>query len=481
MKIALSRKNLWERLPVPLRRGIGDALSILPVEVALGPRYRRERAFLEQAQWWPMERSREHQVARLRRVCALAAERTPYYARSFRTAGFDPRDLRAVEDLRGLPLIDRRTLSEHLAEMCTSSPPRGDYVSTGGSTGAPLRFYIGAERSAVEYAHLAAGWSRAGYRPGIPLAVFRGRVVPPGAAGLRHEHDPLLRHHYYSNFHMSEGDMGRYLDHLAGLGLCFLHVYPSAAFALAHHIRRAGRGAPPNVRGVLAESETVYVDQRQLVEDVFGCRYFSTYGHTEKLVAAAECESSSDYHVWPTYGLCELLDESGRPVTTPGERGEIVGSGFINTSVPFIRYRTGDFATLVGNGCRDCGRQHVLLRDIRGQRVHEFLVAVDGSRIAWTALNMHDDTFERVSRFQFLQEQPGRAVLRVVPAAGFGSVDHERILRNLEVKLRGRVDLTLELTQEVVLTPVGKAIYVDQRIPRAADVAEHDVGRGPAR
>jgi phenylacetate-CoA ligase len=476
LKLALSRRNLWEKLPPPLRRGIGGALSVVPVEVVLGARYRRERAFLEQAQWWPQARSREYQLGQLRRICALAAERTPYYARSFRDGGFDPRDLHAVEELRGLPLIDRRTLDEHLAEMCTSSPPRGDYVSTGGSTGAPLRFYIGAERSAFEYAHLAAGWSRAGYRPGLPLAVFRGRVVPPGAAGLRHEFDPLLRHHYYSDFHMSEGDMDRYLDQVAGLGPCFLHVYPSAAFTLAHHIRRRGRSAPVNVRGILAESEIVYEDQRRLVREVFGCRYFASYGHTE-LVAAAECESSTVYHVWPTYGLCELLDESGRPGTTPGQWGEIVGTGFVNTSVPFIRYRTGDFATLAGTGCRHCSREHLLLRDIRGQRVHEFLVAADGSRIAWTALNMHDDTFERVARFQLLQQQPGRAVLKVVPAAGFGAADRERILRNLEVKLGGRIDLTLELTQDVAVTPVGKAIYVDQRIPQAPAVGEPDGGR----
>jgi phenylacetate-CoA ligase len=479
--LALSRKNLWDKLPTSLRRSVGAALSVLPVEVVLGHRYRRERAFLEQAQWWPLERAREHQVGQLRRICALAAERTTYYARTFRAAGFDPRDLRAVEDLSGLPLIDRRTLTEHLEEMCTSSPPRGDYVSTGGSAGAPLRFYIGPERSAVQYAHLAAGWSRAGYRPGMALAVFGGRVVSPGKGGLRYEHDALLRYHYYSNFHMSEEEIGRYLDHLAGLGPCFLHVYPSAGFALAHHIWRAGRSAPANVRGILAESEIVYEDQRRFVRQVFGCRYFSSYGHTEKLVAAAECESSSDYHVWPTYGLCELLDEAGRPVTTLGQRGEIVGTGFINTSVPFIRYRTGDFATLAGTGCRQCGRDHLLLRDIRGHRVQEFLVAVDGSRIAWTALNVHDDTFERVLRFQFLQEEPGRAVLKVVPAAGFGSADQERILRNLEVKLRGRIDLTLELVQEVTLTSVGKTIYVDQRIPQASYVCEPDVGPRPSR
>ena len=151
----------------------------------------------------------------------------------------------------------------------------------------------------------------------------------------------------------------------------------------------------------------VYPEQREMVEEVFGCRYFSCYGHTEKLVFASECEESTDYHIWPTYGYFELLDENDKPVTTPGVRGEIVATGFINTVMPFIRYRTGDWATYVGNRCDACGRKHTIIRDIRGHRTQEILITANGSEISWTALNMHNDTFLNVQQFQFRQEKPG--------------------------------------------------------------------------
>ncbi|MBU0717606.1 MAG: phenylacetate--CoA ligase family protein, partial [Planctomycetes bacterium] len=105
---------------------------------------------------------------------------------------------------------------------------------------------------------------------------------------------------------------------------------------MVRFMRHTGRVVPSNICGVLAESEIVYPDDRALAEQLLGVRYFSSYGHTEKLVMAAECEHSGDYHVWPTYGIAELLDDEGRPITTPGQRGEIVGTGFINTIVPFI-------------------------------------------------------------------------------------------------------------------------------------------------
>jgi len=469
MKRALSLKNAWEQGPPSFKIAIGPLIGAIPLPWLLGQRFRRHLRFVETAQRWSGDQARAHQLGELRRILTLAYERTPYYRRAFDTVGFTPPDLRDVQDLRQLPTIDRRTLREHLNEMCTVPPTAAnvDYTATGGTGGEPLAFYINSGRSAVEYAYLVSSWRRAGFTLGMPLAVFRGRRVPKDRSGFRHEYDPLLRQHYYSTFHMTDVDQRRYLAHLRGIGPCFLHVYPSSATALARFIQGARLDPPPNVRGLIAESENVYPDQRRLVESVLGRRLFSCYGLTEKVVAAAECEHSTNYHVWPTYGFFELLDTAGQPITTPGQRGEIVGTGFINAVVPFVRYRTGDFATYVGERCTECGRNQPIITDIRGHRIQEVLIAADGGLITWTALNVHDDSYARILRFQFLQDTPGRARLRVVPAPGFGERDGERLLRALEAKLDGRLRLEFEVVESLPVTALGKAIYVDQRIPGA--------------
>lgn len=465
MRRAFSRKNLWENAPAGVRRIAGGLLSRVPPAIVLGPDFRRNLRGVLAAERWPQERIRAYQVGQLRRICRLAIG-APYYRESFRTAGFAPDDLYRVEDLAGLPTIDKHVVTNRLAELCAQPIDRGgvDFVSTGGTSGNPLRFYMPSSRSAPEFAHLVAGWQRIGYRLQTPQVVLRGKVVAENRDGLRHEYDPLLRRHYYSNFHMSDDAMARYLDHVATIGPCFLHVYPSSIQALARFLERAGRPAPANIRGILAGSEQVYPVQRGLAERVFGVRYYSWYGHSEKLVLAGECEHSTDYHVWPTYGFCELLDDEGRAVTQPGQSGEIVGTGFINTVMPFIRYRTGDYATYVGDHCPGCGRAHVLIRDIVGHRTHEFLVAADGSQISWTALNMHDDTFDRVRQFQFYQVRCGQAVLRMVPDDDYEHADAARIMHHLNQKLDGRVTFTIRLMNEIPLSPRGKAVYVDQRI-----------------
>jgi phenylacetate-CoA ligase len=469
MKRAWSRKNLWEGLPAPLRATAGAVLRALPPHRLLGKRFRDQLNLAREAEWWPAERWRSYQVEQLRRICTLAAK-TPFYQEAFASAGFDPRDICEPEDLAGLPLIDKTVVIERGAEMCRlPAGDRGvDSISTGGSTGAPLHFLIDANRSAAEYAHLVVSWERAGYDLAIPQAVIRGQVVGIGRDGLRHSYDPVLRRHYYSNFHTSDHDLARYFDHIARIGPCYLHVYPSSAAVLARYLERTGRRAPVNIRGILAGSENVYPQERANVERAFGVRYFSWYGHSEKLVLAAECEHSSDYHVWPTYGLCELVDDAGRPVRTPGQRGEIVGTGFINTVMPFIRYRTGDYATYVGRRCAVCGREQPILRDIVGHRTHEMLIAADGGLISWTAINMHDDTFAHVGRFQFRQDEPGVALLMIVPAPGFSEGDLKRIRANVNAKLAGRIRFEIATVPDVALTHAGKCTYVDQRLDLAA-------------
>ncbi|NQU75590.1 MAG: phenylacetate--CoA ligase family protein [Planctomycetes bacterium] len=476
MKLAISRKNLWHRLQPGPRTLLGRLLGIVPVQYLLGRRFRETLRFAVRSQWWPVERIRAYQLKQLQRICTIA-QQSPFYARLFKKAGFVPGDLRTVECLSYLPTIDKLTIREHLAEMCTVSPWRAnvDKISTGGTSGMPLQFYINADRSATEYAYLTASWHRAGYRLQTPLAVFRGRVVPVDRSGMHHEYDAILRHHFYSSFHMTDSDMARYVEHISGIGPCYLHVYPSTGAALTRFILRSGYQAPANIRGIIAESETVYPQQRQKAEEVFCCRYLSCYGQSEKLVLAAECEHSTDYHVWPTYGYFELLDASGRPVTRPGESGEIVGTGFINSIVPFIRYRTGDFATYVADHCDRCGRAHPIIRDIQGHRTQEVLITRGGSMISWAAMNMHDDTFARVRQFQFRQDTPGQAVLRIVPAEGFGEANRRRILANLGQKLDWQIDLDIELTDSIALSPRGKAVYVDQRIVPQVPEGEKEI------
>lgn len=466
MKQAWSRKNIWEKLPRRLKSIAGHALGFIPVPYILGKRFCHVLRFIEGAQWWSSRKFKDYQLEQVQRICTHAFGKSKFYHDHFAAAGLNPTAIKDLSDIERLPTINRDTVNDNLDNMLTVSPKamHVDYITTGGTGGVPLRFYIGADRSHIEYPYLVSGWQRIGYQLGIPMAVIRGKIVTPDRYGMAHEYDPVLRHHFYSNFHMTEENMGRYLAHIRTIGPCFMHIYPSSAVSLTRFMLRHKIPSISNIMGILAESENVYPEQRQMVEDVFGCRYFSSYGHTEKLIAAAECEKSTNYHVWPTYGYFELLDENGKPVTTPGEIGEIVGTGFINQVVPFIRYRTGDYATFIADRCEECGREMPIIADIRGHNIQEHLVASDYSLITWSAINMHDDTFDHVLQFQFYQDTPGVAVLKIVPATTLSKPNIVAMQENLKRKLNGRLEFVIKIVDNIPLSSRGKAIFVDQQI-----------------
>ena len=448
-----------------LKSTLGRCLGLIPPKWLLGRSFTENCKFVRDAQWWPAERAREYQLNELREIINLAYERTKFYRRVFDSVGFRPGDLRTLDDMNQLPTIDKQVVNENRLDMCTKNVKGRDvdFGSTGGTSGTPLHFYLSANRHSVEYAYLTRSWERVGYRLGMPMAVLRGRTVRADRNGLRHEYDPILHHHYYSNFHMTGDNMRRYLHHIRSIGPCMLHAYPSSAQALANYIIEIGNQGPQNVQGVLLESENVYPDQVHAIEKAFHARTFSSYGHSERLVLAVQCEHTHNYHVWPTYGFFELLDNDDKPVCTPGQQGEVVGTGFINTVMPFIRYRTGDWATYVGGRCEACGREHIILSDIEGRWPQGALIAADGSVVTMTALNIHDDTFNNVREYQFHQSVPGKATLCVVPVTPFDDKEKQRIVMNMNKRLQGQVTLDLEIRTELVKTARGKQPRVIQK------------------
>ena len=237
-RFGINRRRLWESTPRPVRQLLGLGLGLFGPELLLGREFRTWKAFADAAQYWSTAQAETYQLEQLERLCHLAYEKSDYYRKAFTERNITPDDIRSLDDISRLPVIDRHVVRDQMESMCTDSlnSPNIEMASTGGTGGEPLRFVLPSDRSAFEYAHLVASWQRCGFSLETPLAVLRGRVVQPNRRGLYHEHDPLLRHHYYSSFHMSDGNMERYLKHIATIGPCFLHVYPSTVAALARFI-----------------------------------------------------------------------------------------------------------------------------------------------------------------------------------------------------------------------------------------------------
>ena len=428
--------------------------------------YRRMYTLLRRSRWWSREELLAYQAEALSRLLDHAYENVPYYRRIFDERGLVPADIRTPGDLALLPFLTKEIVQANLADLKARNYPESafEYVRTSGSTGTPMGFYYerGTSR-AKEWAFMKVQWDRVGYRFTDRCVVLRGHVVNPASDGACWRKALFGRWLIMSSHLMTEETLPAYIDRIRRFRPRFIQAYPSTAVVLARYMREHEIEAFPTVRAVLCGSENLYPWQRSLLAGAFGCRVFSWYGNSEQTVLAGECEESPHYHIFPEYGIVELIGRDGRPVERPGEAGEVVTTSLINPICPLIRYRTMDVAVL-GEGPCSCGRNYPLLEKVEG-RVQDFIVTKDRRLISMTAVNMHSGVFDNVAQFQFYQKVEGEVLMRIVKRPGYTEADTEQILSELEKKFEGGVDVAIRFVAKIPRTRRGKYQFLIQDLP----------------
>jgi phenylacetate-CoA ligase len=438
------------------------ALRILPAYSA----YKKTYALLRESRRWSREELTAHQARALSRLLDHAYRNVPYYRRVFRERRLVPGDIRSPEDLRLLPYLTREDLQNNLPDLKAQNYPESafEYVTTGGSTGIPVGFYYekGVSR-AREWAFMKTQWDRVGYRFTDRCVVLRGHVVDTAASGNYWRRALFGRWLIMSSHQMTEETLPDYVDRIRRFKPRFIHAYPSTAVILARYMREQGIGPLPTVKAILCGSENLYPWQRDLLTEVFGCRVFSWYGNSEQTVLAGECEESTHYHIFPEYGIVELIGRDGEPVQGPGEMGEVVATNLTNFVCPLIRYRTMDVAVLGKDSCT-CGRQYPILEKVEG-RLQEFIVTRSGHLISVTPINYESEAFENIRQFQMYQEEVGELIMKVVRKPAYTEKDTRQLTAELRCQLGDGVNVHIHFVDEIPRTEGGKFRYLIQKIP----------------
>ncbi len=439
----------YERAPQWVRACVGTAYRSIPTSIRLGRVYRHFNSLIEEGYGWSINEWERYQADQLLRTLTQAYESCPYYRESFSTAGVTPSDFRNLEDLQKFPLIGKQTMIDHLDRMASSTIDKSErlYITTGGSTGQPVGFYLhkGISRP-KEQAFLEAMWRRAGYVSGDRVAVMRGHVTSARTNGNIAYLDRTRNWLIMSSYDLTEENSLNYVKKLNDFRPKFLHFYPSSALLLAKWMQKTGIRLSFQAEALLCGSERLELPQKRQLEDVFKCRVYRWYGHSERVVLAGEGRASEDFSFWPQYGFAEFGEENEDGLV------EVIGTSFHNMAMPLIRYRTGDYVR-VSEVPSEYG--WACVSQIAG-REQEFLVALNGRRISLTAFNMHDNIFDGLYAVQFKQEMPGEARLCYVPNSKFDSSKLSIIKKGIARKLGNDFKITFEKVDETVKTSLGK-------------------------
>jgi glycosyltransferase involved in cell wall biosynthesis/phenylacetate-coenzyme A ligase PaaK-like adenylate-forming protein len=298
---------------------------------------------------------------------------------------------------------------------------------------------------------------------GVILAL-RGRTVSTANRGRVWTYEPIKKHLILSSDHLEPRFMPEYVAALKRWRPRHIHAFPSALFPLLVWLHEHGQQALlSQVTSVVLTSESVFEHHMRAFRAFFDCPVLVTYGHTERVLLANTLADDGRYHFWPHYGYLELLDADGRQVTQVGAVGEIVGTSFDNHVMPFVRYRTGDFAVL-GGPANPRAPGFPVLERIDG-RLQEFVVCADHRLVTVTTLGAaHFEQLDSCLRIQYEQHTPGELVLRVIALRPLDARAVREIEQAVRDKTQGGCRVSVQQVDDIPLTERGKQRLLVQHL-----------------
>lgn len=417
-----------------------------PVRV-YGSRYGAYRVFLRDSE------QQYDPLPKLLEIVNDAISRVPYYRKCY--GNRKVASLAEFEEWIGF--IDKETILAGYPDFMAEGIDLSTYDqgTTGGTSGRPLQLIAPRDRYVVEMATMHSLWERAGYRFDV-RAVIRNQRLDDGQL---YQINPITREVIFDGFRLNSDYFARIYATITKLSIRFIHCYPSTAhefatFLLENRLNTSG------ITAFLSGSENIFDYQRALIQGRLGIRFYNWYGHSEKLVLAGYCAGTDNYHVEPTYGYFELVDDENRVIREPGGVGEIIGTPFHNPGMPFIRYRTGDFAEYVGDYCPACKRHLPLIRNIRGRWSGDRIYNADGTFVTTTALNLHNDLYQVINGMQYLQQSKGVLEVLVVKSKNYMPHHEKALYAHFKSKLGDGTTVSICYVDKLLRKPNGKFVHI---------------------
>lgn len=418
-------------------------------------------AELEQSQWRTADELRASQSEALVRLVRHAWAHVPWYRGRMRALGLEPGDVRSIDDLARLPLLEREEARRHARERESTAGPVAEIrKQTSGTTGEPLVIAYERDSEVWRQAVRLRGYRWAGYRPADPTLHFWGAPLhapPPATTRAKIALDRMLRREWVVPCAVMGDDalraVAREIDERRPK---LLVCYAQAGAELARFVLREGLRRWRSVR-VVCGAERLLPSDRADLEEAFG-PVFETYGCREVMLIAAECEAHDGMHVSMENLAVELVVREpggGTRAARPGEVGEIVITDLHNLAAPFLRYANGDVAVAAAEAPCACGRGLARIRSVEG-RTTDQLRDARGRPVSGLAVSfLFHDLGARIRRFQLVQHADGSVTLRIVPdsPAGDALID---LLRGRCERLLSGARARVEVVGDLPRSPAGK-------------------------
>ncbi|MCC7571326.1 hypothetical protein KO465_08410 [Candidatus Micrarchaeota archaeon] len=401
--------------------------------------------FMERSNW-PIEKIYEFRQKKLSEALERASK-TPYYQRLFSEMGAEWRDFIETKNFSKLPVVKKSDIRKNLDDFRPRLQKSTDkFIQTSGTTGESFMFPVS---SNVEPEQWALWWRYRAWhniRRDEKYALFASAPVVVGQLrGRPYRFNSANNEYRFSIFHITKNTASVYVDSLNKIKPSWIHGNPTAIALLSHYIIELGLKLYFEIKCITVGSENLLSWQKQAIEKAFNARVFQHYGQAEAVANISECECGK-LHTDEDYSYVEYLDGD------EFDSFSMVGTQFNNYAFTFLRYETGDLATIESGSCC-CGHPGRIVKTIDG-RLTDYIILPNGEKVASLAAPFHST--DHLAGAQIYQGPEGDLTIKYIPGEGW-SVD---VLSKIEKSIRLRVgqEIKIKFMQvcEIEKTPRGK-------------------------
>ena len=400
------------------------------------------------------------QLARLKAILTRAASETTFYKRRFKEAGFNPGDVRDLDDIKQLPPLTREDLANHRDDMVidryqpfiaasleskySNHNPnpiarfsRQKMVShtTSGSTGTPVRFYADGTIESASWAREILVKDRYGLTQGVREARFYRPVAEHKPSKKTLFRKMLWNHLIFPASTFDPKTRESIVQQLRAFHARVWFILASTARLLADYLEEAVHDpeeiAPDLILNIGA---TLTPNDDEVIKKILGCHIADLYSTQELGHIATSCPESR-LHINQETHLVEFEEND------PGVDGsEIMVTPLLETPMPLIRYKPGDLVNRGTTPC-PCGRKHQILKEILG-RTADLYTTASGKAINprfWYRLFIEKELQGKIKRYQLVYENDRELRIRIVRMGSYDD-DSETFIRD-KIQLNFKNDL----------------------------------------
>jgi len=395
----------------------------------------------------------DYQLKQIKEIAEVAAKSIPFYEEQLVINGIGPDKLETLGDLQHYPVITKSQIQNNAPEFENSNIKGTSYwITTGGSTGKPLRILkdaesLGRRRGAMyrfyDWWNIELGDKQARFW-GVPLDI-------PGRMDERNK-DSLMNRRRFNAFNMTEENFKDFYNKMLKFRPTYFYGFVSVIYEFAKYLEDSSLdGSRFGLKAIIVTSETIYPDQREVIHRVFGAPVVVEYGAGEVGIIAFECKKGN-LHINSDNIVLESVD------------GKAVVTELHSRAMPLIRYELGD--TIIPadkQGICECGCGFPMIEHISGREV-DMIDLGDGSKAHSQALNYVFQDFGELRRyihqFKVLQNsKDGSIEILITPTNLFDDESDDSIIRVFRDRVGFKGKITIKTVDEIPRDPSGKLRY----------------------